>query len=176
MARIAILRGLACAIRRVREERMHREGQREEEENITQHNTKNNIVHPGYIISWNLSWKFFFRCFFSLFLFLFGLFSIFLSLFAKKMDSELLALEMEDKKEKEEVKDNRVSVNVVDEVSVGDGGECVVKMDELGPIIVNYDGSLQRIVNWNEMTEAEQKNTIRLITQRNRKRMGNLRT
>ncbi|CAJ1421659.1 unnamed protein product [Effrenium voratum] len=32
----------------------------------------------------------------------------------------------------------------------------VMKMDHLGPVIVNEDGSMRRIANWNEMTQQEQ--------------------
>lgn len=30
-----------------------------------------------------------------------------------------------------------------------------VKMDALGPVVVNLDGSMRRISNWHEMTERE---------------------
>ena len=32
-----------------------------------------------------------------------------------------------------------------------------VKLDRLGPIVVNKGGSLSRITNWQEMSEGEQK-------------------
>merc|ERR1712087_569500 len=38
-----------------------------------------------------------------------------------------------------------------------------VQLDKLGPVVVNVDGSISRINNWHEMTEMEQKNTLRLI-------------
>merc|ERR1712194_360751 len=53
------------------------------------------------------------------------------------------------------------------------GGEKVV-LDELGPVVVNEDGSLSRITNWHEMTDIEQKNTLRIIGKRNQKRRAKL--
>lgn len=50
------------------------------------------------------------------------------------------------------------------------GGDAV-KMDDLGPIIINTDGTTRRIANWQTLTPAEQKNTIRLISARNKKRI-----
>ncbi|KAG7563114.1 hypothetical protein FFLO_01422 [Filobasidium floriforme] len=47
-----------------------------------------------------------------------------------------------------------------------------IQMDELGPIIVNSDGTLSRISNWHEMTPPEQERTVRLIAKRrNQERM-----
>ena len=45
------------------------------------------------------------------------------------------------------------------------------KLDHLGPIVINADGTLQRITNWLEMSETEQASAIRLITARNKKRL-----
>ena len=49
------------------------------------------------------------------------------------------------------------------------GGEKV-RMDNLGPIVLNEDGTMSRITNWHEMTEREQENTLRVIGKRNAKR------
>lgn len=49
-------------------------------------------------------------------------------------------------------------------------GEATVKMDGMGPLVVNQDGSLSRIENWAQMTEFEQKNTMRVIGKRNQAR------
>ncbi len=49
-----------------------------------------------------------------------------------------------------------------------------IKMDELGPIIVNADGTLRRIENWATLTKVEQATTIKLISRRNRKRLDAL--
>jgi hypothetical protein len=46
-----------------------------------------------------------------------------------------------------------------------------VKMDYLGPMIINTDGTVRRIANWQTMTPAEQANTVRLITARNKRRL-----
>lgn len=54
-------------------------------------------------------------------------------------------------------------------------GEASIKMDHLGPVVVNEDGSLSRITNWLEMTQPEQANTKRLIAKRNAKRLEKLR-
>ena len=50
----------------------------------------------------------------------------------------------------------------------------VLKLDYLGPIIINTDGTLQRIPNWIEMSEVEKSKALRLIAARNRKRIENL--
>ena len=57
-----------------------------------------------------------------------------------------------------------------------DGGEnFTVKLESLGPIIVNTDGSMQRIPNWSEMPQSEKDKTMRLVSARNKKRMMALR-
>ncbi|KAL4790638.1 hypothetical protein BDV19DRAFT_382192 [Aspergillus venezuelensis] len=52
----------------------------------------------------------------------------------------------------------------------GDG----VKLDHLGPLIVNTDGTLARIGNWAQMTEMERKNTLRIIGKRNKERLAKI--
>jgi hypothetical protein len=47
----------------------------------------------------------------------------------------------------------------------------VAKLDFLGPIIINTDGTLARIPNWNTLTVPEQTNTLRLIAKRNKARI-----
>lgn len=49
-----------------------------------------------------------------------------------------------------------------------------VKLDKLGPVVLNTDGSMSRITNWHTMTEAEQANTWRIISKRNEKRRKEL--
>lgn len=51
----------------------------------------------------------------------------------------------------------------------GAGGS--VKLDHLGPLVVNQDGSLSRISNWDKMTEIEKKNTLRVLGKRNQQRL-----
>jgi hypothetical protein len=55
------------------------------------------------------------------------------------------------------------------------GSEEGVKLDHLGPIVVNVDGSMSRIGNWDKMTELEKKNTFRIIAARNKVRLAALR-
>jgi hypothetical protein len=45
-------------------------------------------------------------------------------------------------------------------------------LDELGPIIINKDGSLRRITNWSELSPEERKHTKRRVSLRNHKRLG----
>ncbi|CAE7226402.1 prlC [Symbiodinium sp. KB8] len=49
-----------------------------------------------------------------------------------------------------------------------------VKMDRLGPLVINTDGSIARINNWHEMTEHEQTNTLRVLGKRNKMRLAKL--
>ena len=69
------------------------------------------------------------------------------------------------------------------------GGDAL-KLDELGPVVVNQvssfisptqtdsssrkDGTLSRIANWKEMSEIERKNTLRVLGKRNQARMAEL--
>ncbi|USP77414.1 hypothetical protein yc1106_04688 [Curvularia clavata] len=46
------------------------------------------------------------------------------------------------------------------------GGQAV-KLDHLGPLVVNKDGTLSRIANWETMTEIERQNTLRILVKRN---------
>ncbi|KAI8850658.1 hypothetical protein BC829DRAFT_388610 [Chytridium lagenaria] len=38
-----------------------------------------------------------------------------------------------------------------------------VSLDALGPVIVNEDGTMSRISNWDSLTDAEQRNTLRVL-------------
>lgn len=51
----------------------------------------------------------------------------------------------------------------------GDGS--TVKLDRLGPLVVNADGTMSRIGNWAEMSAIEKENTLRILGQRNKQRM-----
>jgi len=53
------------------------------------------------------------------------------------------------------------------------GGEAL-KLDDLGPIIINTDGTTRRISNWSEMTKQEQESSWRMISARNKKRIEEL--
>ncbi|WFD38205.1 uncharacterized protein MJAP1_001153 [Malassezia japonica] len=50
-----------------------------------------------------------------------------------------------------------------------------VKLDHLGPIVVNSDGTLARVPNWHEMTKDEQERTTRILAKRNQARLEKLR-
>lgn len=52
----------------------------------------------------------------------------------------------------------------------GEGGSTVT-LDHLGPMVVNVDGTLARISNWDQMTEIERKNTLRVLGKRNKQRL-----
>lgn len=42
-----------------------------------------------------------------------------------------------------------------------------VKLDQLGPMVVNSNGTLSRISNWADMDEAERARTLRILGKRN---------
>ncbi|KAI8138245.1 hypothetical protein BJV82DRAFT_631597 [Fennellomyces sp. T-0311] len=48
------------------------------------------------------------------------------------------------------------------------------KLKELGPVVVNEDGSLSRINNWHEMADIEKENVNRILLKRNRARLERL--
>jgi hypothetical protein len=60
-------------------------------------------------------------------------------------------------------------------LDVSSEGGSSVKLDHLGPMVVNADGTLSRIENWADMTEIERVNTLRVLGKRNRERMDALR-
>ncbi len=45
-----------------------------------------------------------------------------------------------------------------------------IRFEEMGPIILNLDGTTRRIANWDQMTEHEQQVTWRRISKRNEER------
>lgn len=49
-----------------------------------------------------------------------------------------------------------------------------MKLDALGPLVVNQDGTLSRIANWEQMTEIERRNTLRVLGKRNKLRLDSL--
>lgn len=55
-------------------------------------------------------------------------------------------------------------------LDMSSGGDTV-RLDSLGPMVVNKDGSISRIGNWEQMTEMEQKNTMRIVGKRNKQRL-----
>jgi hypothetical protein len=46
-------------------------------------------------------------------------------------------------------------------------GGTTVKLDHLGPLVVNKDGTLSRIANWEQMADIERQNTLRILGKRN---------
>ncbi|KAI1308007.1 hypothetical protein EDD11_004343 [Mortierella claussenii] len=50
-----------------------------------------------------------------------------------------------------------------------------LKLDILGPVVVNEDGSMSRIDNWHEMAEIEKANVRRILLKRNAQRLERLR-
>jgi hypothetical protein len=51
---------------------------------------------------------------------------------------------------------------------------ALVKLDHLGPIIINTDGTVARISNWQELSEGEQSVALRRIAKRNKARVQQL--
>lgn len=49
-------------------------------------------------------------------------------------------------------------------------GSDTIKLDHLGPLVVNKDGSLSRISNWEQMTAQEKKSTFKILGKRNQLR------
>ncbi|KAI8330436.1 hypothetical protein BC941DRAFT_440485 [Chlamydoabsidia padenii] len=58
----------------------------------------------------------------------------------------------------------------VEQVGVDD----TYKLKELGPVVVNSDGTLSRINNWKDMADIEKANVNRILLKRNRQRLEEL--
>lgn len=56
-------------------------------------------------------------------------------------------------------------------LDLGAEGGSTVTLDHLGPMVVNVDGTLSRISNWEQMSEIERKNTLRILGKRNNQRL-----
>ncbi|CEP18137.1 hypothetical protein [Parasitella parasitica] len=48
------------------------------------------------------------------------------------------------------------------------------KLNELGPVVINENGTMSRINNWFEMNEIERANVKRVLLKRNRERLARL--
>ncbi|KAK6212653.1 hypothetical protein LQW54_005074 [Pestalotiopsis sp. IQ-011] len=59
-------------------------------------------------------------------------------------------------------------------ISLDVGGEGV-RLDHMGPLVVNTDGTMSRISNWPEMSDIERDNTLRILGKRNQQRLKKLR-
>ncbi|KAI0325952.1 hypothetical protein GY45DRAFT_1259895 [Cubamyces sp. BRFM 1775] len=46
-------------------------------------------------------------------------------------------------------------------------GSQTFRFDKLGPVVVNSDGTLSRIANWENMTPIEKERTLRVLVARN---------
>lgn len=55
-----------------------------------------------------------------------------------------------------------------------DDAANVVKLDHLGPMVVNSDGTLSRIHNWANMTDSERERTAKVLGKRNKSRLAAL--
>ena len=53
-------------------------------------------------------------------------------------------------------------------------GSSTVKLDHMGPMVVNADGTLSRIANWGQMGERERGNVLRVLGRRNQLRRERL--
>jgi hypothetical protein len=54
-------------------------------------------------------------------------------------------------------------------------GGAALRLDHLGPLVVNEDGTLSRIANWEKMADVERENTLRILGKRNQMRLAKLR-
>ncbi|KAI8996234.1 hypothetical protein BD414DRAFT_477191 [Trametes punicea] len=52
-------------------------------------------------------------------------------------------------------------------------GNQTFKFDKLGPVVVNSDGTISRIANWENMAPIEKERTLRLLVARNQLRLAN---
>ncbi|RPA71443.1 hypothetical protein BJ508DRAFT_419921 [Ascobolus immersus RN42] len=50
-------------------------------------------------------------------------------------------------------------------------GGPAVALDHLGPMVVNVDGTISRVNNWDQMTDNEKAQTQRLLARRNKQRL-----
>ncbi|WVQ97504.1 hypothetical protein IAU59_004618 [Kwoniella sp. CBS 9459] len=63
-----------------------------------------------------------------------------------------------------EVKQGADDDGEVTTLDLGEGN--VVKLDKLGPMIINSDGTLSRIQNWQDLHPIEQERTVRLLVKK----------
>ncbi|BEI83342.1 hypothetical protein CcaverHIS002_0312100 [Cutaneotrichosporon cavernicola] len=61
-----------------------------------------------------------------------------------------------------------------DDVVTIDVDGTPVKLDKLGPMIINSDGTISRITTWTEMSEIERNRALRLMVKRNLVRLRKL--
>lgn len=75
---------------------------------------------------------------------------------------------MESKEENEEVLQLPEAANdpSIPSIKLGES----IKFEDIGPVIINADGSTRQIANWDKMSEAEQQVAWRRISKRNEER------
>ena len=66
-----------------------------------------------------------------------------------------------------------ISTDGVDDIRTLKIGETL-SLNEIGPVIINADGTTRRISNWDKMSPQEQQSAWKLIGARNRKRLEKL--
>eukprot|EP00754_Rhynchopus_humris_P042987 Rhum_TRINITY_DN2901_c0_g1::Rhum_TRINITY_DN2901_c0_g1_i1::g.8792::m.8792 len=49
-----------------------------------------------------------------------------------------------------------------------------MKLDHMGPLVIQKDGTTKRVTNWHKMTKGEQEAAYDRITRRNRERLDSL--
>ncbi|KAI8870896.1 hypothetical protein GQ42DRAFT_162383 [Ramicandelaber brevisporus] len=49
-----------------------------------------------------------------------------------------------------------------------------MRLEQLGPVVVNVDGTISRIDNWSEMSDIEKANVNRILLKRNKQRLAAL--
>ncbi|KAJ7619449.1 hypothetical protein FB45DRAFT_930816 [Roridomyces roridus] len=59
-----------------------------------------------------------------------------------------------------------------EEISQLQAGGPAVKLEDLGPMVVNSDGTLSRISNWSSLSELERERTLRVLAARNKIRLA----
>ncbi|TFK80607.1 hypothetical protein K466DRAFT_667577 [Polyporus arcularius HHB13444] len=59
----------------------------------------------------------------------------------------------------------------VEQITVN--GSQTFKFDKLGPVVVNSDGTLSRIANWENMVPIERERVLKLLVARNKVRLAN---
>lgn len=88
----------------------------------------------------------------------------------KMSDPNTQSQEQQEKKEGHLALPEPPSGGIQLDVSSGEG----VTLDHLGPMVINKDGTMSRITNWDKMADIEKKNTLRILAKRNKQRLDAL--
>ena len=92
------------------------------------------------------------------------------STFFSNLEPELPANSTDSTTPKKPLALPEVPHNDVTQLDMSSGGTSV-KLDHLGPMVVNADGTLARISNWQQMTDGEKEATLRIVGKRNKQRL-----